>query len=138
MTINNFLIFSDEILPEKCEFKKSKASIQINIYKKIFQLWHSINLAKNNELSNSKNLIQNSSAWTPCTKPLDFYKTIPTKREKYYGYTGIYNLGNTCFINAVLQCLANTEPLKDYFICIFFLNNNYYYLNNHFFQLIVI
>lgn len=32
------------------------------------------------------------------------------------GLTGIRNIGNTCFMNSIIQCLNNTKQLKDYFL----------------------
>ena len=43
-----------------------------------------------------------------------------TNRGKFYGLTGLDNLANTCYMNSVLQCLSNTDPLRDYFLCKFY------------------
>lgn len=32
------------------------------------------------------------------------------------GQIGLANLGNTCYMNASLQCLSNIRRLRDYFL----------------------
>ncbi|CDW76396.1 ubiquitin carboxyl-terminal hydrolase family protein [Stylonychia lemnae] len=42
--------------------------------------------------------------------------TIPSQPTTSLGLVGLYNLGNTCFINTAIQCLSACQPLADYFI----------------------
>lgn len=44
------------------------------------------------------------------------------------GIAGLFNLGNTCYINCCLQCLSNTEDFTKYFLL------NYYKYEENFFN----
>ncbi len=36
---------------------------------------------------------------------------------------GCYKLGNTCYINSVIQCVSNTHYFKDYFLRHIYVDN---------------
>ena len=50
------------------------------------------------------------------------YLNLPNKFNKgkktslKIGLAGIQNMGNTCYINAAIQCISNIQPLTEYFL----------------------
>lgn len=76
-------------------------------------------LAKQLALSGRGNFLFPEASWN-----LNNWNLIPynennanlSQIKAQIGYTGLDNLGNTCFMNAVLQCLSNTDELRDFFL----------------------
>ena len=119
-----------EIVPAQSTYHLKPSKLEINICKAHKKPWRSLVSTDSKEVTSPGEVKMDT--WLPLAppKPTDPEPTGSNSQKELIpeavcetkclppvrvGYTGLINLGNTCYMNSMIQCLANTTPLRDYF-----------------------
>ena len=128
--LNNQFLFTDDNkkINERCPFCQSSEKLQFNCGKcKNIKYCSLVCQTKHLQVHNKKCRPSRKSLFRCfCRTSVDFSEDenvivpIDSVIKFKSGLTGLQNLGNTCFMNAAIQCLSHTNEITE-----FFLSGNY-------------
>ncbi|KAK9072723.1 hypothetical protein SSX86_009158 [Deinandra increscens subsp. villosa] len=104
-----------KMLPDNSGLVNEEISLELQVY----GLSHDMMLKENGmavDLKTELNVNGHSDEVNSYVRHAQPQLTSSSSEAYNLGLTGLYNLGNTCFMNSAIQCLVHTPQLVDYFL----------------------